>query len=33
LHEGNLAQWLADDEGRNLLLQLVTQGSLEFADE
>jgi 50S ribosomal protein L16 3-hydroxylase len=33
LHEGNLTQWLADDEGRNLLLQLVTQGSLEFADE
>ncbi|MBX9753382.1 MAG: cupin domain-containing protein [Pseudomonadaceae bacterium] len=33
LHEGNLGQWLADDEGRNLLLQLVTQGSLEFADE
>jgi 50S ribosomal protein L16 3-hydroxylase len=33
LHEGNLSQWLADDEGRNLLLQLITQGSLEFADE
>ena len=33
LHAGNLEQWLADDEGRNLLLQLVIQGSLEFADE
>ncbi|MBX9914472.1 MAG: cupin domain-containing protein [Pseudomonadaceae bacterium] len=33
LHQDNLGQWLADDEGRNLLLQLVTQGSLEFADE
>ena len=33
LHSDNLGQWLADDEGRNLLVQLVTQGSLEFADE
>lgn len=33
LHSDNLGQWLADDEGRNLILQLVTQGSLEFADE
>lgn len=33
LHADNLEQWLADDEGRNLLVQLVTQGSLEFADE
>lgn len=33
LHSNNLGQWLADEEGRNLLLQLVTQGSLEFADE
>ena len=33
LHSDNLGQWLADDEGRNLLLELVKQGSLEFADE
>ncbi|HEX5844332.1 MAG TPA: cupin domain-containing protein [Pseudomonas sp.] len=33
LHIENLAQWLADDEGRNLLVELVKQGSLEFADE
>ncbi|WP_254152131.1 hypothetical protein, partial [Pseudomonas syringae] len=26
-------QWLADDEGRNLLCELVKQGSLGFADE
>ncbi|MFC5694604.1 JmjC domain-containing protein [Pseudomonas sp. GCM10022186] len=33
LHRENLGQWLADDEGRKLLLELVKQGSLEFADE
>jgi 50S ribosomal protein L16 3-hydroxylase len=33
LHMENLGQWLADDEGRNLVLELVKQGSLEFADE
>ncbi|MDA7086188.1 cupin domain-containing protein [Pseudomonas sp. SA3-5] len=33
LHVDNLAPWLADDEGRNLLLELAKQGSLEFADE
>ncbi len=33
LHMENLGQWLADDEGRKLLLELVKQGSLEFADE
>jgi 50S ribosomal protein L16 3-hydroxylase len=33
LHIDNLGQWLADDEGRNLLWELVKQGSLEFADE
>lgn len=33
LHIENLAPWLADDEGRNLLVELVKQGSLEFADE
>jgi 50S ribosomal protein L16 3-hydroxylase len=33
LHIDNLGQWLVDDEGRNLLLELVKQGSLEFADE
>ncbi len=33
LHIDNLAPWLADDEGRNLLLELTKQGSLEFADE
>ncbi|MDH4555816.1 cupin domain-containing protein [Pseudomonas sp. BN417] len=33
LHLENLGQWLADDEGRKLLLELVKQGSLEFADE
>ncbi len=33
LHLENLGQWLADDEGRNLVLELVRQGSLEFADE
>ncbi|EGH32039.1 transcription factor jumonji, jmjC, partial [Pseudomonas syringae pv. japonica str. M301072] len=33
LHSENLGQWLADDEGRNLLCELVKQGSLGFADE
>jgi 50S ribosomal protein L16 3-hydroxylase len=33
LHLENLGQWLAEDEGRNLVLELVKQGSLEFADE
>jgi 50S ribosomal protein L16 3-hydroxylase len=33
LHIDNLGTWLADDEGRNLLVELVKQGSLEFADE
>ncbi|WP_314408712.1 cupin domain-containing protein [Pseudomonas kuykendallii] len=33
LHQENLQQWLADDDGRNLLWELVKQGSLEFADE
>lgn len=33
LHVDNLGPWLADDEGRNLLLELAKQGSLEFADE
>ncbi|MDO9624513.1 MAG: cupin domain-containing protein [Pseudomonas sp.] len=33
LHIDNLAPWLADEEGRNLLLELAKQGSLEFADE
>lgn len=33
LHIDNLGSWLADDEGRNLLLELAKQGSLEFADE
>ncbi|TBV09637.1 cupin domain-containing protein [Stutzerimonas kirkiae] len=33
LHIDNLGQWLADEDGLNLLLQLVKQGSLEFADE
>jgi 50S ribosomal protein L16 3-hydroxylase len=33
LHIGNLGQWLADDDGRNLLCELVKQGSLGFADE
>ncbi|WP_286786050.1 MULTISPECIES: cupin domain-containing protein [Pseudomonas] len=33
LHQENLAQWLAEDDGRNLLWELVKQGSLEFADE
>lgn len=33
LHSENLGQWLSDEDGRNLVLQLVKQGSLEFADE
>lgn len=33
LHIENLGQWLADDEGRLLVLELIKQGSLEFADE
>ena len=33
LHVENLSQWLNDEDGRNLLWQLVKQGSLEFADE
>ena len=33
LHAANLAPWLGDEDGRNLICQLVKQGSLEFADE
>ncbi|MCY1286026.1 50S ribosomal protein L16 3-hydroxylase [compost metagenome] len=33
LHIDNLGQWLADDEGRTLLVELIKQGSLGFADE
>jgi 50S ribosomal protein L16 3-hydroxylase len=33
LHSENLEQWLSDEEGRNLLCELVKQGSLGFADE
>ena len=33
LHAENLAGWLSDEDGRNVVLQLVKQGSLEFADE
>ncbi len=33
LHIDNLGQWLADDDGRGLLCELVKQGSLGFADE
>lgn len=33
LHAENLAPWLNDDDGRSLVLELVKQGSLEFADE
>jgi 50S ribosomal protein L16 3-hydroxylase len=33
LHAENLAAWLNDEDGRNLVWQLVKQGSLEFADE
>ncbi|WP_017939959.1 cupin domain-containing protein [Zestomonas thermotolerans] len=33
LHIDNLGQWLADDEGRTLIWELVKQGSLGFANE
>ncbi|MGL4315127.1 MAG: JmjC domain-containing protein [Pseudomonas sp.] len=33
LHADNLGPWLADEDGRKLLCELVKQGSLEFADE
>ncbi|UYP28639.1 cupin domain-containing protein [Pseudomonas sp. Z8(2022)] len=33
LHVENLGVWLANDEGRTLLWELVKQGSLGFADE
>lgn len=33
LHLENLGQWLADEEARKLLHELIKQGSLEFADE
>ncbi|MCQ4287648.1 cupin domain-containing protein [Pseudomonas stutzeri] len=33
IHVENLAPWLNDEDGRNLVWQLVKQGSLEFADE
>ncbi|MGA4636568.1 JmjC domain-containing protein [Pseudomonas solani] len=33
LHIDNLGQWLADEDGRKLLWELIKQGSLEFADE
>ncbi len=33
LHAANLGPWLGDEEGRNLVWELVKQGSLEFADE
>jgi 50S ribosomal protein L16 3-hydroxylase len=33
LHMDNLGQWLADEDGRDLLCELVKQGSLGFADE
>ncbi|AYC33109.1 cupin domain-containing protein [Pseudomonas cavernae] len=33
LHLDNLGRWLADDEGRKLLVELIKQGSLEFTDE
>ncbi|VXC51955.1 cupin domain-containing protein [Pseudomonas sp. 8O] len=33
LHVENLGAWLADDEGRTLMWELVKQGSLGFADE
>ncbi|KJH82812.1 cupin domain-containing protein [Stutzerimonas stutzeri] len=33
LHTENLSEWLNDEDGRNLVWQLVKQGSLEFADE
>ncbi|BAP46121.1 ycfD protein [Pseudomonas sp. StFLB209] len=33
LHIENLGPWLADEDGRTLLCELVKQGSLGFADE
>nr|WP_314566678.1 cupin domain-containing protein [uncultured Pseudomonas sp.] len=33
LHVENLGPWLADEDGRDLLCELVKQGSLGFADE
>jgi len=33
LHMDNLGKWLADEDGRHLLCELVKQGSLGFADE
>ncbi|MGY2397680.1 ribosomal protein uL16 3-hydroxylase [Pseudomonas sp. SDO5271_S396] len=33
LHADNLGPWLADEDGRDLLHELVKQGSLGFADE
>lgn len=33
LHFANLESWLADEDGCQLIWQLVQQGSLEFADE
>ncbi|WEJ03604.1 cupin domain-containing protein [Pseudomonas sp. FJ2-5-13] len=33
LHSENLGEWLADGDGRDLLCELVKQGSLGFADE
>ncbi|AZE61831.1 MULTISPECIES: cupin domain-containing protein [Pseudomonas fluorescens group] len=33
LHSENLGDWLADEDGRDLLCELVKQGSLGFADE
>jgi 50S ribosomal protein L16 3-hydroxylase len=33
LHAENLGPWLADEDGRALLCELVKQGSLGFADE
>ncbi len=33
IHVENLTPWLNDEDGRNLVWQLVKQGSLEFADE
>jgi len=33
LHIENLSPWLADEDGRDLLCELVKQGSLGFADE
>ena len=33
LHTENLGAWLEDEDGRDLVCELVKQGSLEFADE